>query len=160
MPRLTTLYKEPASKFVAELMGDPKINMMEAQVLEIDKKVYVALSDNIKLELPEKKQKKLEKYIGKEVYFGIRPEKIKIINDKNNIGLFNAKIEKKIEKENRNYYYFVIQNKEIVMETSIDRKLEINKEPNLIFDLEYCHIFDKKTEENITRNMDYIFYNE
>ena len=71
------LYHRPANKFVAGFIGSPTMNLIEADLIEEDSKIYVKIADQ-KIPLNADKAAKVKSYIGKKVIFGIRPESISL----------------------------------------------------------------------------------
>ena len=71
------LYHRPANKFVAGFIGSPTMNLIEADLIEEDSKIYVKIADQ-KIPLNADKAAKVKSYIGKRVIFGIRPESISL----------------------------------------------------------------------------------
>lgn len=71
------LYHYPCNLFVAGFIGSPQMNIFEGKLLKENDYYTINLSGN-KLIVPSEKNKeeKLDKYIGKAVKVGIRPEDI------------------------------------------------------------------------------------
>ena len=70
------IYIEPNNIFVAGFIGSPAMNFLDA-VLRRRRNLYVA-ARTFKLPIPaEKPIKNIDKYVDKEIVFGIRPEDIK-----------------------------------------------------------------------------------
>jgi multiple sugar transport system ATP-binding protein len=70
------LYLRPANLFVASFIGSPAMNLVEADVERGDGGPYLCFGPH-RLAVPEKAVKDhpaLERYLGKKVVFGIRPE--------------------------------------------------------------------------------------
>ena len=72
------LYSNPKNIFVATFIGEPEINLIKGFV-KGDKFV----NEDIEIQLDISKYKDLNKYEGKEVILGIRPEHIKIVESSN-----------------------------------------------------------------------------
>jgi multiple sugar transport system ATP-binding protein len=67
------LYNHPINKFVAGFIGSPPMNFLTAKVGE--KNGSIVLDEgSFELKPTDEHAKYLKKYVGKEVYFGIRPE--------------------------------------------------------------------------------------
>ncbi len=69
------LYNYPENKFVAGFIGSPAMNLMKAKLVQEGDKVQIELGDN-RFTLPADKAAKVSSYVGKEVWFGMRPEYI------------------------------------------------------------------------------------
>lgn len=72
------IYYLPCNEFVAELMGDPEINII-AGTLAADGKTFTMDGTGSRFELPEEADlmKKLTDYAGKSIHLGIRPQNVK-----------------------------------------------------------------------------------
>lgn len=62
------LYHRPANKFVAGFIGSPTMNLIEADLIEEDSKIYVKIADQ-KILLNDDKAAKVKSYIGKKSNF-------------------------------------------------------------------------------------------
>ena len=71
------LYDMPCNEFVAGFIGSPQMNFIDATVVKKGSDLALKF-DKYEIVLPASKNKNgcLEKYVGKEVRFGIRPEHI------------------------------------------------------------------------------------
>lgn len=74
------LYKDPRNLFVAEFIGTPAMNIIKSTLERIDGSLILRNSD-FKFKIPESLSRKIANYIGKTIYFGIRPSAIKIAPD-------------------------------------------------------------------------------
>jgi multiple sugar transport system ATP-binding protein len=69
------LYDMPANKFVAGFIGSPSMNFVDSTIEPQNGKLY-ATSPGIHLQVPDQKAASLERFIGKPVILGVRPEHI------------------------------------------------------------------------------------
>ncbi len=69
------LYDMPANKFVAGFIGSPSMNFIDSTITRKDGKLY-AVSPGIHLQVPDIKAQGLERFEGKSVILGLRPEHI------------------------------------------------------------------------------------
>ena len=67
------VYNHPVNKYVAGFIGSPSMNFLDCSLVKKNGNVYVT-GKSFSLRMPPESIKKIEKYIGKEVVFGIRPE--------------------------------------------------------------------------------------
>jgi len=71
------LYDRPANIFVAGFIGTPPMNIIKCTLKKSDGRLYL-VSGDFKLDVPADKQEHLDNYIGKALYFGIRPQALRI----------------------------------------------------------------------------------
>ncbi|MCE5255364.1 MAG: sn-glycerol-3-phosphate ABC transporter ATP-binding protein UgpC, partial [Spirochaetaceae bacterium] len=78
------LYNNPTNKFVAGFIGSPPMNFLNTKVIEEDGNIFID-EGSFKIAPAEEHLQLLKPYVGKEVYFGIRPEDLPIAEpeDKN-----------------------------------------------------------------------------
>lgn len=69
------LYNNPINKFVASFIGTPPMNFMEARVVKKNNDIFVD-EGSCELKVTASQKEKLASYVGKKIYFGIRPEDI------------------------------------------------------------------------------------
>ncbi len=69
------VYGKPENKFVAGFLGSPSMNFISGKIDKAGDHIYFD-SEDFKVVLPSDFDTILEKYLGKEVTFGIRPEDI------------------------------------------------------------------------------------
>lgn len=141
------LYHRPANKFVAGFIGSPTMNLMEAQLVEKENKIYVRIGD-VDILLDENKASKVKSYVGKKVIFGIRPESIYIGNENDLKGEINV-VE---QMGNEEYIYFNMGGAQWTSRINVEGIDTVKKSGTCYFkfDTSKCHIFDVDTEENIS----------
>ena len=67
------LYNHPINKFVAGFIGSPPMNFMTVTIKKVGDKI-VADEGTFELTPTDEQQAALKNYVGKQVYFGVRPE--------------------------------------------------------------------------------------
>lgn len=70
----TNVYENPADAFVAQFIGSPSMNMLEAKVVQSDGELSIVVDDANRLPLPAARRDSLKEYVGKAIKLGIRPE--------------------------------------------------------------------------------------
>lgn len=119
------IYNKPANLFVANFIGNPKINV----ILNED---YSIINKN--------------KVLPNDVIITARPEDIIIENSKN----ANATITYKENCGKNIIYKVIVSNKEITIETNKDYN-EYNVGDKVLIKIRKYHIFNKKTHERVER---------
>lgn len=145
------LYNRPANKFVAGFIGSPSMNLSEAQVVDTDKGIAIDLKGNI-LHLPKEKAEKVKSYVGKSVWFGIRPENVGSYEVHPDAELVDGTISVVEMMGNEEFVYFEVAGTQLSarFDSSKVTKTENGADYKFWFDMEKCHIFDVETEENIS----------
>lgn len=144
------LYNSPANKFVAGFIGSPSMNIVKVKLIDKNDKIYIKLNSGDKIELPDEKAQKLMNYVGKEVWFGIRPENIcytRCENKKTLLGKINI-IE---QMGNEEFIYFFLGDEQYTARVSSEKYIKnpLKEYEKFCFDMQKCHIFDLETEKNI-----------
>jgi multiple sugar transport system ATP-binding protein len=70
-----TIYREPASTFVASFMGAPTMNLVPARLEPGEGGPAVVLGD-LRLSVPPARVERYAPYIGRDIVVGLRPEHI------------------------------------------------------------------------------------
>lgn len=141
------LYNHPQNVFVAGFIGSPQMNFIDAFIKNSNNSYYADFS-GYRIKLPKRMHKWLNKYIDKEVIFGIRPENISIshVQDENTIKL-HIDI---AEMTGADYFlYGKLDNKKIIANVASNQNIESEKDYFFKLDVDRIHIFDKINERLI-----------
>ncbi len=141
------LYNHPQNVFVAGFIGSPQMNFIDAIIKNSNNSYYADFS-GYRIKLPKRMHKCLNKYIDKEVIFGIRPENMSISydQDENTIKL-HIDI---AEMTGADYFlYGKLDNKKIIANVASNQNIESEKDYFLKLDVDRIHIFDKINERLI-----------
>ncbi|KGN03139.1 sugar ABC transporter ATP-binding protein [Clostridium novyi A str. 4570] len=144
------LYRYPVNKFVAEFIGSPTMNVIEGELIKEDDLVLIKVGD-IKLRLPKDKADKVQGYINKKVWFGIRPSDINLEENVNGIGVEGI-VDFIENMGSEAFVYFKLGAKQFIsnIQSSNISNIKTNDKIKLMFNMDNCHIFDIDTEKNIT----------
>ncbi|WP_130889730.1 ABC transporter ATP-binding protein [Fusobacterium ulcerans] len=148
------IYNFPVNKFVAGFIGSPAMNIVEGELLKKNEDILVKLDNDVYLVLDKEKAEKVKDNVGEKIWFGIRPENIKVSDnnkiEKNRIQGTVSVVE---NMGNEVYIYFKIGKKEFTARTSTDVIKNISFGKKLLFDFNMLniHIFHYKTEKNISK---------
>ncbi|WP_421856410.1 ABC transporter ATP-binding protein [Marinomonas sp.] len=150
------LYKYPKNLFVAGFIGAPEMNMVETRLDRTGEgKCHLALSSQI-LGLPDEKLQKVLTNFTEDVVFGIRPEFIKLADENSPQDEIIKGTIVRMENMGAEFYvHFTVEDRELctrVPSDVVEAKLldSIGKEQVFHFEMSNGHIFDKKTEMNIS----------
>lgn len=144
------VYDNPRNMFVAGFIGSPPMNFLEGALVERNGHAAIDLGISV-YELSGRVEDAIKKAKTPEVVLGVRPEHITITkrSQKNAIG---AEVDL-IELIGREFNVHLMAGEKllIVIAKSIG-DLEAGKKVWLVPDERKIHIFDKKTEKNLTAN--------
>lgn len=148
------LYHKPINMFVAGFIGAPEMNIRPTKLQIRDDKVGFELGGTFLL-IDEAKQDQLKPYVGKNIFYGIRPEFIMISDKPFNHNSVQGKL---IRTENMGHEYFVylsVNDYEITcrVPASVVKPIISNSDNREVYfqlDMSKCHIFDAETEQNIS----------
>ncbi|WP_318664580.1 ABC transporter ATP-binding protein, partial [Treponema sp.] len=142
------LYNNPINKFVAGFIGTPPMNFLKVKVVEKGGKV---ICDEGSFEVTPCKahEKALKEFVGKEIWFGIRPEDVEY-SEKPSAGAMQMKISNK-EPLGAETHLFLTTNKgqNLIAKTTVNAQFRLGDTVNLIPDMEKAKFFDLESEVNI-----------
>ncbi|HDS09886.1 MAG TPA: sn-glycerol-3-phosphate ABC transporter ATP-binding protein UgpC [Firmicutes bacterium] len=145
------LYNNPVNKFVAGFIGSPSMNFIKGKIEKREGELFFKYA-SMKLKLPENFNEKLQKYIDKEVFLGIRPEdiydKVFIAQPKEGT-VFRAIVEVIEPMGNEIFLYLKIGGLSIIARVSPQTNVKINQEMELVVNISKTHVFDLETENLI-----------
>jgi multiple sugar transport system ATP-binding protein len=144
------LYNYPKNKFVAGFIGSPAMNFLRGQVA-LNEQMFFS-TPQFQLALPETLGKRLTFFIGREVYFGIRPEHINCVPAFDNVapaGGIRAKIEVLEPMGNETFVYIRLEEDAITARIAPHNELVPGNDCFLTFDLNHAHFFDMENDKAI-----------
>ncbi|MDR0554944.1 MAG: sn-glycerol-3-phosphate ABC transporter ATP-binding protein UgpC [Treponema sp.] len=141
------LYNHPVNKFVAGFIGSPPMNFLTARVVE--KGGIVLEEGTFEVKPSAEHQEYLKKYVGKEIYFGIRPEDL-LYTDKpagdNNIPVKITVV----EPLGADIHLWLTTNTQpLVARTEPHHVFKVGETINFTPRLEKARYFDRETELSI-----------
>ncbi|UCD15262.1 MAG: sn-glycerol-3-phosphate ABC transporter ATP-binding protein UgpC [Candidatus Omnitrophota bacterium] len=145
------VYNQPVNKFVAGFIGSPPMNFMEGKIIKKDGGLYFD-EGGFKIRILEPMYKKLDKYINREIIFGIRPESIfdklfaSAATPDNTISVICEVVE---TMGSENYLYLSTGTHTFIAVVEASNKPEIGSMVEMVCDMKKIHFFDPATEETI-----------
>ena len=147
------LYTKPVNMFVAGFIGTPSMNFIDATLAKADGRFAVD-AGTFKVMIPESKNSKdWDKYVGKQIAFGVRPEDIfdKAIpmvpaTEENTIKALVDVIEPMGAIVTA---YITTGKHSLVATIDAETKMVEEREMEFVLDMEKTHVFDKDTEQAI-----------
>jgi len=145
------LYESPANVFVAGFIGSPSMNFFDATLVVEDGALSVD-TGGFRLPVPAAGRQKADKYIGRQVIFGIRPEHIHARNYQPaniNAAPLTATVDV-VELLGHELHLYLDTGQESLVAT-VDTRLApaVGQELALVIDVDRIHLFDKETERAI-----------
>lgn len=148
------LYHKPKNMFVAGFIGAPEMNIRKSQLVEQAGQLHITIGSET-MPLTPQTQEKVAAYAGQDVFYGVRPEFVSLSDAPFPDGGCSGEM---VRVENMGHEFFVylkVADHELTARIpSDDAKPMIDKGLNrkvyFRFDMNKCHIFDAKTELNLS----------
>ena len=155
-----SIYDNPVNLFVAGFLGSPSMNFFQCTVKAEENNRTALLLDDAKtvkkVYLDGTRGKQIaERYNGRHVILGIRPEDIYEFDEAKKLGIENESVDVDEPVVNREMLgaevilYFDEQGKTLAVRLSPENQTQVGEKVSLYFDMEKAHVFDPETEENI-----------
>ena len=155
-----SIYDNPVNLFVAGFLGSPSMNFFQCTVKAEENNRTALLLDDArtvkKVYLDGTRGKQIaEKYNGRHVILGIRPEDIYEIDEAQKLGIEKDSVDVNEPVVNREMLgaevilYFDEQGKTLSVRLNPENQTQVGEEVSLYFDMDKAHAFDPETEENI-----------
>ena len=142
------VFDHPANLFVSGFIGTPQMNYFDAKLLLKDGKYAVNVDNVIEVVLSEDKQERLKANNVKEqdVILGVRPDHITLA-DKG----IKAKVDVSELMGSSCHLHMTVDDKDVIAIVPTAGKAVdyINKEVNLAFNGDVCHVFSRKDQKNL-----------
>ena len=141
------IYDYPNNVFVGGFIGSPAMNFLHGKLQ--DGKFEMG---EMQIVVPDGKLKALEKYNGKEIILGIRPEDIHdepVFLDANPDSRFKATIDVAELMGSESYLYSKVTDQDFIARVDSRTDISSGDKIELAFDMNKCHFFDVETEERV-----------
>ncbi|MDY5812527.1 MAG: ABC transporter ATP-binding protein [Treponema sp.] len=142
------LYNHPINKFVAGFIGTPPMNFMTVTVKKSGDNVVID-EGSFTLVPTAEQQKYLSEYVGKEVYFGVRPEDLAYTEAPAAENNMQMKVSNK-EPLGAETHVFLSSKSQCVVArvlSSAKNEFKIGETVNFVPAMERCKFFVKNTED-------------
>ncbi len=151
----TELYNNPVNMFVAGFIGAPEMNLLDVELVDEAGQMFVSLGEQ-RLALPEAKAAAVRANGYDKPVFGIRPDNITLsLADDENVQTIVGDVVRMENMGHEVFVYFRAGDKELTARVPVDdvrEKLDMQLQKGVKFAVEMgkVHVFDKKTEKNIS----------
>jgi multiple sugar transport system ATP-binding protein len=146
------LYHHPRNVFVAGFMGSPSMNFFDATLVKRDGQLVVD-TGVFQVPVPASKVSKFERYAGKKVIMGIRPEDIHDVEFKPG-GITPAMIEANVEvveqMGNEMIVYLEENGKNFLARTDPRTKAHIGNRMGFAINTDNMHLFDAESKLSLS----------
>ena len=144
-----TLYDHPANMFVAGFIGSPSMNFLTGTLQRVDGGALIDLGTS-KMPVPKESLSAVNDHMGKQVYFGIRPEDIHDLHfvprgvDDQARTKANVTVVEPLGSEV--YAFLDLGGTEVVGRLDPRTGAQVDKSLDIAFNMSKMHIFDKESE--------------
>jgi multiple sugar transport system ATP-binding protein len=147
------LYNHPVNKFVAGFIGSPPMNFLTVKVAE--KNGGIVLEEpSFELKPAEEHIPYLKGYVGKEIYFGIRPEDLSFVETAAPENNMAVKVEVVEPLGADIHLWLKTETQPLVARTEPHYSFAIGQSINLVPRLDKARYFDRETELSILKELD------
>ncbi len=148
------LYHKPKNMFVAGFIGAPEMNIRKSVLVEKAGQLHIAIGDET-MPLNAEKQEKVAAYAGQEIFYGVRPEFVSLSDEPFPDGGCSGEM---VRVENMGHEFFVylkVADYELTARIPSDEAKPmidkgLHRKVYFTFEMNKCHIFDAKTEQNLS----------
>ena len=155
-----SIYDNPVNLFVAGFLGSPSMNFYQCTVKAEENNRTALLLDDAKtvkkVYLDGTRGKQIaDRYNGRHVILGIRPEDIYELEEAKKLGIENDSVDVDEPVVNREMLgaevilYFDEQGKTLAVRLNPENQTKVGEKVSLYFDMDKAHVFDPETEENL-----------
>lgn len=155
-----SIYDNPVNLFVAGFLGSPSMNFFQCTVKAEENNRTALLLDDAKtvkkVYLDGTRGKQIaDKYNGRHVILGIRPEDIYELDEAKKLGIEKDSVNVDEPVVNREMLgaevilYFDEQGKTLAVRLNPENQTQVGEKVSLYFDMDKAHVFDPETEENL-----------
>jgi len=150
-----SLYDTPVNMFVAGFIGAPEMNLHEVEIVDENGDMYVGVGGQ-RLRLPQAKAEAVRSHGYDKTVFGIRPDNITLsLAEDENVQTMVGDVVRMENMGHEVFVYFRVGDKELTARVPIDDVrdklgMKLQKDVKFAVEMSKVHIFDKKTEKNIS----------
>ena len=148
------LYHKPKNMFVAGFIGAPEMNIRSCKLVDKEGRLNLSIGDEF-MPLCDSLHQKLTGHENEDVFYGIRPEFVSVSDNPFEQGGCSGEM---VRVENMGHEFFVylkVANYELTARIPSDEAKPmidkgLHRKVYFKFDMNKCHIFDAKTEQNLS----------
>ena len=141
----TEIYENPANMFVAGFIGTPPMNFIKGTASKDLK--HVVVTDKVKIPLGKANQKILKDYAEKEIIYGIRPEHLALVSEKD--AIFSTEVTILELLGDVLHCYSKLGDTTLIMKTSALARIRKGDKIHFSPNDDFACFFDPETQERI-----------
>ncbi len=145
------LYDTPANMFVAGFIGSPSMNFFEAKLERVGGGLSVVINKDFTVAMPKNKLEHLASYVGKPIYFGIRPEDVHdshyVARGVDDSAKINAQVNLTEAMGSEVFAYIESGGKEFIGRLDPRTSARTGQPLEIVLNMDKMHIFDRETEK-------------
>ncbi|MDR1029259.1 MAG: sn-glycerol-3-phosphate ABC transporter ATP-binding protein UgpC [Treponema sp.] len=149
------LYNHPVNKFVAGFIGSPPMNFLSVKVIEKNGSVVLTEEGSFEVKPTAEHLPYIKKYVGKEIFFGIRPEDM-LFSEKpaaeNNMSISITVVEPL--GADIHLWLTTIKGQPLVARTEPTHNFKVGQTINFVPRMDKARYFDRDTEVSILAELD------
>ncbi|MBI3974116.1 MAG: ABC transporter ATP-binding protein [Chloroflexi bacterium] len=147
------LYDHPTNMFVAGFIGSPSMNFVDTR-LEGTPDEMIANAGSFRMPVPAALAPKLASVLGKECFFGIRPEDMYEPKyappEVDQSARMRARVDVTEPLGAEIYLYLLAGEKQLIARVDPRTRADVGDEIEMVLDVSKMHIFDRQTQEAYT----------
>ncbi|MBQ5385059.1 MAG: sn-glycerol-3-phosphate ABC transporter ATP-binding protein UgpC [Treponema sp.] len=142
------LYNHPINKFVAGFIGSPPMNFMTVTVKKEGDKIVVD-EGSFTLVPTSEQQEALKEYVGKEVYFGVRPEDLTYQAEATGENIMQMKVTNKEPLGAETHLFLATKGQQVIarVQASTKESFKLGETVSFKPTMERCKFFAKNPED-------------
>ena len=147
------LYDQPVNMYVAGFIGSPPMNFLKGTLERAAAGVVFTDGGTVRVGVPSAAASRVEKYIGKPITLGLRPEMIcdnESARDWKDAAVLKAKIDVVESLGDQKVVYFSTPKNAFIGKLEAHVPAPIGHELEVAFNCAKIHLFDADTQENLT----------
>jgi multiple sugar transport system ATP-binding protein len=147
------LYNHPVNKFVAGFIGSPPMNFLTVKVAERNGSTILE-EGSFTVTPAAQHAETLKKYVGKEIYFGIRPEDLSFVDQpagENNMAVKVTVVEPLGADI---HLWLTTSTQPLVARTEPHREFKVGDMINFVPRMDKARFFDRETELSLLADLD------
>ena len=145
------LYDSPANMFVAGFIGSPAMNFFEAKLDRVKDGIAVVVGKTFVVPVPQAKLEKVGGSLGKDVFFGIRPEDVHDANfvarGVDDTARLTTTVNVTEPLGSEVYAYVENSGKEFIGRLDPRTTARPGSTVDIVLDMAKMHLFDRETEQ-------------